>query len=69
MNRKNPTLRFVLCCCIVFPLAAIVMTYSRSSWLSLAVAAVVFVYYVDKRLIPIGFCGDTAHHPLPAGQH
>lgn len=55
MNRKNPTLRFVLCCCIVFPLAAIVMTYSRSSWLSLAVAAVVFVYYVDKRLIPIGF--------------
>ena len=55
MNRQNPTLRFVLSCCIVFPLAAIVMTYSRSSWLSLAVAAVVFVYYVDKRLIPIGF--------------
>ena len=55
MSRKDPTLRFVLSCCIVFPLAAIVMTYSRSSWLSLAVAAVVFVYYVDKRLIPIGF--------------
>ena len=55
MNRKSPTPRLFLCGGIVFPLVAIVMTYSRSSWLSLMVAALVFLYYVDKRLIPLAF--------------
>ena len=52
MQRKNPTWRFLTCCSIALPLLALVMTYSRGGWLSIAVSALVFVYYYDKRLIP-----------------
>ena len=54
MQRKSPTWRFIFCCGIAFPLLALVMTYSRGGWLSIAVSALVFVYYLDKRLIPVG---------------
>ena len=52
MQRKKPTARFFACCGIALPLLALVMTYCRSGWLSIAVSALVFVYYLDKRLIP-----------------
>lgn len=55
MQRKRPTARFFACCGIALPLLALVMTYSRSGWLSIAAAALVFVYYLDKRLIPPAF--------------
>lgn len=54
MQRKSPTWRFIFSCGIALPLLALVMTYSRGGWLSIAVSAVVFVYYLDKRLIPVG---------------
>ena len=52
MQRENPTARFFACCGLALPLLALVMTYSRSGWLSIAAAAAVFVYYYDKRLVP-----------------
>lgn len=54
MQRKSPTWRFIFSCGIALPLLALVMTYCRGGWLSIAVSAVVFVYYLDKRLIPVG---------------
>ena len=54
MQRKNPTARFIFCCGTALPLLALVMTYCRGGWLSIALAALVFVYYLDKRLLPVG---------------
>jgi len=38
---------------LVIPIAALLMTYSRSSWVSFALAAVVFLALWDKRLLPL----------------
>ena len=38
---------------MVLPLAAILLTYSRSGWIALAIATVIFVSLYDKRLIPV----------------
>ncbi len=53
MNIKNTTWRFILCCALVFPAVAIIMTYSRSSWGALFLAAVVMIYFLNRKLIPI----------------
>ena len=52
MQRKNPTARLFACGALCLPLLALVMTYCRGGWLSIMVSALVFVYYLDKRLIP-----------------
>ena len=44
--------RFVLGGALLLPVVALVMTYSRSGWISIALAAGVFVYCCCKRLIP-----------------
>lgn len=54
MTEKRTFRRLVLSCLIVLPLGALVMTYSRGCWLSIALSVVIFVYYTDKRLIPVG---------------
>ena len=51
----NLPLSFPLICGLVLPLGAILMTYSRSGWIALALAALVFVYFTDKKLIPVLF--------------
>ncbi len=38
---------------LILPVAALLMTYSRSSWVSFALAAVVFLYFVNKRALPV----------------
>ena len=38
---------------LVIPVAALLMTYSRSSWVSFALTAVVFLALWDKRLLPL----------------
>ena len=38
---------------LAIPVAALLMTYSRSSWVSFALAAVVFLALWDKRLLPL----------------
>ena len=42
-----------LCCGLALPMLAMVMTYSRSGWVSIAVAFAVLFYYGDKRWIPL----------------
>ncbi len=37
---------------LLLPVAALLMTYSRGCWISFALAAVVFLYFCDKRVIP-----------------
>ena len=51
----NLPLSLPLICGLVLPFGAILMTYSRSGWISLALAGLVFVYFADKKLIPVLF--------------
>ena len=41
------------CATLVIPVIALLMTYSRSGWVSFAIAAVVFLALWDKRLLPL----------------
>ena len=54
MQRRNHTARLFACGALALPMLALIMTYCRGGWLSIAVSALVFVYYLDKRLIPVG---------------
>lgn len=54
-NVKKVWLRVPLCMAIVFPAVALLMTYSRSGWISILLAGIVFVYYSNKKLIPALF--------------
>ena len=42
-----------LCCGLALPMLAMVMTYSRSGWISVALAFAILFYYGDKRWIPL----------------
>jgi O-antigen ligase len=44
-----------LCCGLALPMLAMVMTYSRSGWISVALAFAILFYYGDKRWIPLLF--------------
>lgn len=55
MNVKSEKLRLPLCLMLALPMLAMIMTYSRSSWLSIFLAAFVFVYYSNKKLVPVLF--------------
>lgn len=55
INLKDVRARFVFSCALALPMLALIMTYSRSGWLSFMLAVLVFVYYTDRRLIPVGF--------------
>jgi len=37
----------------LLPFAAILMTYSRSGWISFALSVVIFIYFYDKKLLPV----------------
>ena len=45
-------LRVPLCAGIGLPFLALLMTYSRSCWISMMLTSIVFVYYANKKLIP-----------------
>lgn len=49
---KNDTLRRLAYLSMAFPLTALLMTYSRSGWVSFALAAFVFVFLWNKRMLP-----------------
>ena len=40
---------------LVLPVAALLMTYSRSSWMGFALAVIVFLFFWNKRLLPAFF--------------
>ena len=67
MNIKNVTRRFLACAGLALPCLALLMTYSRSGWLSIALTVFIFVYYTNKRLIPWMFVAAFLCIPfLPA---
>lgn len=51
----NIPLSLPLCLGLALPFMALVMTYSRSGWISMALAALAFLYFADKKLIPALF--------------
>lgn len=53
LSRKKGTRRTVLCLGMLLPVLAILLTYSRSGWIALAIAAAIFVALYDKKLIPV----------------
>ena len=51
-NLKDKRLRILLCAGISLPMLVLLMTYSRSCWISMMLTCVVFVFYANKKLIP-----------------
>ncbi|NLH01986.1 MAG: hypothetical protein GX488_08855 [Clostridiales bacterium] len=49
---------------IAFPFIALLMTYSRSCWISMLLTCIVFVYYANKKLIPAFFLICVAAIPF-----
>ncbi|MBR6237210.1 MAG: O-antigen ligase family protein [Firmicutes bacterium] len=45
--------RLVLAVGLVLPVTALLLTYSRSGWLSAALTAVIFVYFTRRRILPL----------------
>lgn len=54
-SRKNRYERLVLIIGMLLPFGALLMTYSRSCWISMLLCCIVFVYYADKKLLPLFF--------------
>ncbi len=52
LNRENKKERILYLFMLVIPIAALVLTYSRSCWVTFAIAAVLFVLLYDYRLFP-----------------
>jgi putative inorganic carbon (HCO3(-)) transporter len=51
-SRKKPWLTVLLFLGLAFPAVGILMTYSRSGWISLMLAAFVYIWLRNKKLIP-----------------
>lgn len=52
---KDRHMRIYASAGLILPVAALLMTYSRSSWVSFALAAVVFLYFCNKKVLPVFF--------------
>ena len=63
-NAERKWLRVPLCAAIVFTAIALLMTYSRSGWISMLLACIVFVYYANKKLLPVFFLVCVAAIPF-----
>lgn len=61
---RNRPLRLALCLGLAVPALALVMTYSRSGWLSMVLAAAVFVFFADRKVIPLLFFACVAAFPF-----
>ena len=63
-SRKNRYLRLLLILGMALPFGALLMTYSRSCWISMLLCCIVFVYYADKKLLPMFFLLCLAAIPV-----
>ena len=61
---KRAWIRIPFCMGIALPFLALLMTYSRSCWISMMLACIVFVYYANKKLIPAFFLLCVAAIPF-----
>ena len=48
-------IRYVAAAGLILPIAALLMTYSRSSWIGFALAVMVFLFFYHKRVLPAFF--------------
>ncbi|MEG1404129.1 MAG: O-antigen ligase family protein [Oscillospiraceae bacterium] len=64
INVKRTWLKIPLCMGIALPALALLMTYSRSGWVSMLLACIVFVYFANKKLIPAFFLVCIAAIPF-----
>ena len=65
---KKELPRVLLAAGLILPCAALIMTYSRSGWLSAALAVLVYTYLTNRRLLPVIIVLAIAALPfLPAG--
>lgn len=63
-NRKREWVKLGFCLALALPALALLMTYSRSCWISIFFACIIFIYYVNKRLLPAFFLLCLAAVPL-----
>lgn len=63
-NRKREWVKLGFCLALALPALALLMTYSRSGWISIFLALIIFVYYVNKKLLPAFFLLCFAAIPL-----
>ena len=63
-NIKPKWIRILFTLGMVVPFGALLMTYSRSCWISMMLSCVVFVYYANKKLIPAFFLLCVAAIPF-----
>ena len=50
---RNLPLNFFLCCALAVPALAMLMTYSRSGWISIVIAAGILLWFGEKRVLPL----------------
>lgn len=63
-NVSKKWLRVPLCMAIALPAVSLLMTYSRSGWISMLIACIVFVYFANKKLMPVFFLLCVAAFPF-----
>ncbi|MBO4861284.1 MAG: O-antigen ligase family protein [Firmicutes bacterium] len=67
-SARTPLRRLALAVGLSLPVAALLLTYSRSGWLSAALTVILFVYFTKRSILPLLFVlGLVAIPFLPSG--
>ncbi|MBE6570751.1 MAG: hypothetical protein E7656_00700 [Ruminococcaceae bacterium] len=64
MTRKDSSAKFLHTVCMILPMASILLTYSRSGWIALAAAVIVYIALYNYRLFPAFFVGGVFALPF-----
>lgn len=64
MSRKQSSVKFLYTLGMALPLLAILLTYSRSGWIALAAAVVVYIALYNYKLFPAFFVGGVFALPF-----
>ena len=64
LNAKRALTKLLLLAMVVPPLISILMTQARGAWIAIALAALVYVFFQEKRLIPLGILLAIAAVPF-----
>lgn len=64
IGAKRPVNRFLGFVCAALGGTALIMTYGRASWIGLVVAAVVFLFFWNRKLLPVCIVAGVACLPL-----
>ncbi|MBR5553903.1 MAG: O-antigen ligase family protein [Clostridia bacterium] len=64
ITRKDASSKFLHTVCMILPMASILLTYSRSGWIALAAAVIVYIALYNYRLFPAVFVGGVFVMPF-----